>query len=58
MKAQVQLIARVEPEIRAALNNLKETKGILIEHQIRMGCLMWLESQGIEPLKPKKAGGK
>lgn len=50
-----QVIARVEPEIKAALDGLKESDGLLLEYQIRMGLLMWLESKGINPLKrPKK----
>lgn len=58
----VQVVARVEPEIKAALDKLKESEGILIEWQMRMGLLMWLESKGIFPLrnaraKPSIAGG-
>lgn len=54
MDEYAQVIARVEPEIKAALDSLKETDGLLLEYQIRMGLLMWLESKGINPLKAKK----
>ena len=49
----VQVIARVEPEIKAALDQIKETQGIMLEYQIRMGLLMWLESKGVHPLRVK-----
>lgn len=49
-----QVIARVEPEIKQALDKLKKSDGLLIEYQIRMGLLMWLESKGINPLKIKR----
>jgi hypothetical protein len=51
-----QVIARVEPEIKAALDSLKETDGLLLEYQIRMGLLMWLESKGVQPIKLKRSG--
>lgn len=50
-----QIFARVEPEIKDALEKVKETDGIMIEYQVRMGALMWLESRGITPLKKKRA---
>ncbi len=50
-----QLVARCEPEIKTALEEIKATKGLLVEHQIRMGVLMWLESQGVTPLPKRKA---
>ena len=59
MRHQAQVIARVEPEIKAALDEIKKNEGILIDHQFRMGLLLWLESKGINPLanprKPKAA---
>lgn len=57
MKPEVQLIARVEPAIKAALDAIKENEGIFLEYQIRMGLLLWLESKGVDPLKPKRNGG-
>ena len=53
-----QVIARVEPEIKSALDKLKETDGLLIEWQVRMGLLMWLESKGINPLPKPKANSR
>lgn len=55
MEEYAQVVGRVEPEIKAALDQLKETDGILLEYQIRMGLLMWLETKGINPLKNKRA---
>lgn len=49
-----QVIARVEPEIKEALDGLKETDGLLLEFQIRAGLLLWLESKGIDPFKRKR----
>ncbi len=52
-----QVNARVETEIKDALDALRESDGIKIEHQIRMGCLLWLESKGVDPFA-KKAKAK
>ena len=52
-----QVIARVEPAIKDALDGLKESDGLLLEYQIRMGLLMWLESRGINPLKNQNKRG-
>lgn len=50
----VQVAGRMEPEIKAALDDLKKNEGIMIEYQIRMGVLMWLESRGIYPLEVRE----
>lgn len=55
MADTVQVIARVEPEIKAALDTLKETDGLLLEFQIRAGLLLWLESKGVDPFKKRGA---
>ncbi len=54
MAEYAQVIGRVEPEIKDALDDIKAKEGINIEWQLRMGLLMWLESRGINPIKPKK----
>lgn len=48
-----QVWTRIAPVIKAALDEIKEREGIMLEHQIRQGVLLWLESRGIDPLKPK-----
>lgn len=53
MTEYAQVIGRVEPEIKEALDKIKTDEGINIEWQLRMGLLMWLESRGVAPLKPK-----
>jgi len=56
---QAQIIARVEPEIKRALERIKKEQGFLLEHQIRMGVLMWIESRGEQVIeKPRRKRGK
>ena len=55
MADDAQLTVWVETAIKDAMDTIKETKGIPLAAQMRFAILAYLETQGENPLKIKRA---
>jgi hypothetical protein len=44
---------KIDSEVAAALKQVKAREGIGESEQIRRGILLWLETKGVTPQKPK-----
>lgn len=57
MAETVQFSIYVEPEIKSALDALKDAEGIPLGVQVRFALLAWLESKGYGVKALKKRAG-
>ncbi|MGE0448021.1 MAG: ribbon-helix-helix protein, CopG family [Vicinamibacterales bacterium] len=48
----------IDPELLAAIRQLKERDGISESEQIRRGIRLWLESKGVRVEGERQRGGK
>jgi hypothetical protein len=44
----VQVVARVPAHVKAALDTIKVSQGISIQHQITRALVAWVKSQGFD----------
>lgn len=45
---------RIDPELMAALQTIREHDGVPVSEQIRRGIVLWLESKGVRVKKAER----